>query len=527
MNQDQWMEDLDALLDEVSATVGGGSTGSVALNDQLADSLTCLAFALPSLDVATQPVDDESAFHRLITGLEQDLGSLSVPPNPVAPVRHAEAATPTIPTSSRRPARSPRSWGKQVWIPVMTGAVALLVVLPLLLGTTHGDSPSPQPLTNETPWRLVSSTTSPFQSLPNGAVSQAGLDSNQPLQCVSNAVCYSSGPFTSTSLFVTTDGGYTWTMTSPIPLDKPQLNRSSCSSIGTCAVLGTQTGANGVPVPTFAITTDSGQTWHTSAFPLPPGMANPQYGPLSCTDGIKCIATVATRSPSLVSTTMHTLNGGLTWSQGGTLRGNYGGFAMTCASNGHCTALIQSPIVSKVRNTPIVAIRTLDWGATWKVGSPLSVPGGLQKVSCGDPVHCLVVFAGVQRIGGPLGYQIDTTSDGGKSWNSSGPLSGWRNFPTAVDCASGNNCWIAMSEYTRRGYGDPNIEVTHDGGATWSALRLPAHQPAIADVLALSCPPAGDGCIGVGNLEDHFAQGPSTGPLSGPLLLSNLPLTTG
>ena len=42
--------------------------------------------------------------------------------------------------------------------------------------------------------------------------------------------------------------------------------------------------------------------------------------------------------------------------------------------------------------------------------------------------------------------------------------------------------------YTGTGYDDPNIEVTHDAGVTWSALRLPAHQPAIADVLALELP---------------------------------------
>ena len=519
MNEDQWIDDLDALLDKVSAAIGGGSNGAVALDDQLADSLMCLSFALPSVEVAIQPVGDEAAFHRLIMGLEHDLVSLPIPRSPLASVKDAEP-TPAIATSSGRLARSPRSWGKKVWIPVMTAGVALLVVLPLLLGTTNGFSPSPQPPTSETPWRLVSSTTSPFQSLPNGAVSQASLNSNQPLQCVSNAVCYSSGPFTSMSLYVTTDGGYTWTMTSPIPLDEPQLNRSSCSSISTCAVLGTQTGANGVPVPTFAITTDSGQTWHTSAFPLPRGMASPHYGALSCTDGFKCIAIVNTRSPSLVSTTMHTLNGGLTWSQGGTLRGNYGGYAMTCTSNGHCIALTQPSIV---RNAPIVAIRSLDWGQTWRAGSPLAVQGGMQKVSCGDPAHCLVVIAGGRT------YQIDTTSDGGNTWNSSGPPSGWLNFPTAVDCANGKECWIAMSEYNHQqpGYSDPNIEVTHDAGATWSALRLPTHQPAIADVLALSCPPAGDGCIGVGNLEDHFAKGAPAGPLSGPLLLSNLPLTTG
>ena len=48
-----------------------------------------------------------------------------------------------------------------------------------------------------------------------------------------------------------------------------------------------------------------------------------------------------------------------------------------------------------------------------------------------------------------------------------------------------------MSEVTGTGYDDPKIEVTHDAGGTWTALRLPAHKPAIADVLALEVrPPA-------------------------------------
>src|ERR1700676_3469727 len=139
MNEDQWIDDLDALLDKISSTMGGGSNRAVALDDQLIDSLRCLTFALPSLEVAIQPVDDEAAFHRFIMGFEQDLGSPSLPHSPLAPVNQAEP-TPAIAISNRRQARSPRSWGKKVWIPVMTGAVALVVVLPLLLGATNGFS---------------------------------------------------------------------------------------------------------------------------------------------------------------------------------------------------------------------------------------------------------------------------------------------------------------------------------------------------------------------------------------------------
>jgi hypothetical protein len=55
-------------------------------------------------------------------------------------------------------------------------------------------------------------------------------------------------------------------------------------------------------------------------------------------------------------------------------------------------------------------------------------------------------------------------------------------------------------------------------------LSLPQTTPATADVLTLSCPPSGDGCMAIGNGKDHFVLPP--GPphqLSGPILLSNLP----
>jgi hypothetical protein len=151
----------------------------------------------------------------------------------------------------------------------------------------------------------------------------------------------------------------------------------------------------------------------------------------------------------------------------------------------------------------------------------VNLPDGLLRVSCGDASHCLIVGES------PAHSEIATTATAGRTWRVTGLPSGWLNMPTALDCANGLDCWVAMSEYSFKdpGYSHPNIEVTHDGGASWSTLSLPDYRPAIADVLALGCPSSGDGCLGVGNLADHFAAHPN-GHLSGPLLLSNLPLSS-
>jgi hypothetical protein len=104
-------------------------------------------------------------------------------------------------------------------------------------------------------------------------------------------------------------------------------------------------------------------------------------------------------------------------------------------------------------------------------------------------------------------------------------------MPTAVSCATANDCWIAMSTYDTHSpngvYSQAAIEATNDGGTTWSSVALPTTTPPIGDVVALGCPPSGDGCMGIGNLEDHFppsAPRPPTNPLSAPLVISNLPV---
>jgi hypothetical protein len=83
--------------------------------------------------------------------------------------------------------------------------------------------------------------------------------------------------------------------------------------------------------------------------------------------------------------------------------------------------------------------------------------------------------------------------------------SGWPAIAISLSCADGEDCYLSASDSTRSGYASPALEVTHDGGATWTALQLPdvAGQP-LALVYPLSCPVAA-GCIGVGATPAEFS----------------------
>jgi hypothetical protein len=404
--------------------------------------------------------------------------------------------------------------------------VALAIVLPLTVWNTNA-SPRITSPTNVPAWRLVSSESSPFRALPAGG--QADL------QCVTDLVCYSPGygSTNTTDFYRTTDGGDTWHQTAAIPL---QLRGGqllfSCADAATCAVIGAA--QNSSEVAEIAFTSDGGAQWTASPIPEPSGMADPYVGRISCADGQHCVVSVssngdgASPAPPPTGTFLSTADGGRTWTQAGALPpGTTGEFwTMTCSPDGSCIALS----VVGVHPSSIVALHTQDWGATWTSGPPsVYNDAPILYASCGDATHCMLV-----PLAGPSNapYEIATTSDAGSSWQVTGPPTGWENMPTAVGCAPGGSCWVAMSEYDVRNpagsYSDPTIEVTHDGGLTWSALSLPVAKPPISDVLTLSCPPSGDGCMGIGNLQDHFVLPPRgpTGrvvPLSGPLVISNLP----
>jgi len=189
-------------------------------------------------------------------------------------------------------------------------------------------------------------------------------------------------------------------------------------------------------------------------------------------------------------------------------------WTLTCDASGSCLEVLST-------YDSLIAVSSATWGGSWQAQRPVTIEHAAIVHNGCSGTHCMFVLTGSS-------YQIVTTSDGGLTWHVSGPPKGWLNMPTAVDCANGNDCWIAMSLYDSSNpdgaYSHPTIESTRNFGQSWAKISLPKTTPPIADVLALGCAPSGDGCLAVGNGRDHFVLPKNRHtPLSGPILLSSLP----
>ena len=434
-------------------------------------------------------------------------------------------------------ARYPRLYGR-LRPSFAFAALSVIVVVVLVTGfLTVGsqDAPAPKPTTapGALSFRLVDLTKSPFQSLSPGATVN--------LQCVTDVVCYSPGT-SQNDFYRTTDGGLSWERTAPLPPVTGEPGWSmlsfSCPTVETCAILYVPGGAEGGLLAQFILTTDGGAHWTTSSVPAPKGVPSPSASRFVCGDATHCLLSVtgspiassgtgSSSPPQRVGTFLTTADAGLTWTQATSVPSAPAGavWTMNCSTDGSCLAI---SALGSYPKSYVVGLHSDDWGLTWLAGAPsVSFDATILNASCGDTTHCMLV-----PVGSPTTpYEVITTSNAGATWQVSSPPAGWENMPTAVSCANANDCWIATSTYDAHSpdgdYSQPTIEATYDGGTTWSSVALPTTTPPIADVVALSCPPSGDGCMGIGNLEDHFLppSGPTspTVPLSVPQVISNLP----
>jgi photosystem II stability/assembly factor-like uncharacterized protein len=306
----------------------------------------------------------------------------------------------------------------------------------------------------------------------------------------------------------------------------------SCPTVETCAIVEVPSGVAGNVLAQFVLTTDAGAHWSATAIPAPMGLGNPSASRFACGDATHCVLSVTGRGSSSSSqragTFLTTADAGLTWTQATSAPSAPAGAVWTlkCSADGSCLAI---SALGGYPKSYVIGLRSQDWGQTWTAGAPAVYTNAtVLYASCGDTTHCMLV-----PVASPSKdpYEIATTSNAGVSWNESSPPVGWQNMPTAVSCASATDCWIAVSTYSNHSsagtYSQATIEVTDDGGSTWSSLPLPTTTPPFGDVVALSCPPTGDGCMGIGNLEDHFlpSSGPTspTVPLTVPQVFSNLP----
>lgn len=433
--------------------------------------------------------------------------------------------------------RRPRFHGGRLRPSLAQSVLAVAAVVALVTALfTVGTKPAPALRSATTSgtlsFRLVDLSASPFRSLSPGATIN--------LQCVTNLICYSSGD-RQNNFYRTTDGGLSWEQTAPLPLVTGESGWSmlsfSCPTVETCAMVFTPSG--GDQLGQFILTTDGGAHWTASAIPAPKGIPSPSANRFTCGDASHCLLSVngsltkgagtgPSSTPQRVGTFLSTSDAGHTWTQATSVPSASAGgvWTLNCSADGSCLA------VSALGSNPrpyVVGLRSNNWGLTWLAGVPVVfTDAAVMYASCGDATHCMLVPVSFPS---KVPYEIATTSNAGVTWHVSSPPVGWENMPTAVSCANANDCWIAMSTYDAQSpagvYSQPAIEATYNGGTTWSSVGLPTATPPIGDVVTLSCPPLGDGCMGIANLRDHFLPPsesvPPSQPQSGPLVISNLP----
>lgn len=101
---------------------------------------------------------------------------------------------------------------------------------------------------------------------------------------------------------------------------------------------------------------------------------------------------------------------------------------------------------------------------------------GVSALSCFHALSCALIDSRSMTGGSRLSF----TGDGGATWTTPTPIAWLANDPpTALSCADDLDCLVAA-----RPGGQLAIEVTHDAGATWTALAAP---PSWTALTSLSC----------------------------------------
>lgn len=121
----------------------------------------------------------------------------------------------------------------------------------------------------------------------------------------------------------------------------------------------------------------------------------------------------------------------------------------------------------------------------------------------------LAELGGIDRPADEVGDRIAMGFNNGRlAWISAAPTGrttirvdafpkDWPAFGVALSCATGTDCFLETSDISGSTYSSTTIEVTRDGGLTWSSLGPPIAPGAPQDVASsLSCPVAA-GCVAI------------------------------
>jgi photosystem II stability/assembly factor-like uncharacterized protein len=276
------------------------------------------------------------------------------------------------------------------------------------------------------------------------------------------------GPASTTAVFVTADGGRTWTESAVFQTSAPVARLSFADASHGWLLLGQVFSGPGQPVTWLYRTSDGGRHWSPAATIAPPGT----YGgnsfcqalnltSLSATTGwvsIGCRAQVE----FLVSD-----DGGGSWAAqplplpAGTLGPPNGPAALTgpqfAGGTGFLTVAPPAP------GTPSL-LDTGDRGQTWQLLTLPAGAGQYPQVKFFAPADGVLVTAGSQEALGAVFY---TTADGGQSWTPVPQGTHFTQLGEAVDFASQQAGFAWTSGGDTAGVSPPPLYATANSGRTW------------------------------------------------------------
>jgi photosystem II stability/assembly factor-like uncharacterized protein len=172
--------------------------------------------------------------------------------------------------------------------------------------------------------------------------------------------------------------------------------------------------------------------------------------------------------------------------------------AISCADGMHCMAVGEE---SGAAQTGAV-LTTDDGGRTWRSASTPAGAVDLVGVSCSRASDCLVLATDGSS------FWSATSGDGGSTWQRGGTLPAGFAGAGGVDCPTTSTCVVAGYVPTGPGHGTGAIETTADGGATWQSAAVPSGTGLLHSV---ACTSATE-CIAVGTTSTTDSDiSPGTG----------------
>jgi photosystem II stability/assembly factor-like uncharacterized protein len=294
------------------------------------------------------------------------------------------------------------------------------------------------------------------------------VDGDHAYLAVSHWASDDGGPVSTTAVFVTADGGRTWTKSAVFTTSAPAARLSFADASHGWLLLGPAFSGPGQPVTWLYRTSDGGLHWSPAATVAPPG----NYGINSFCQPLNLTLLTATTGWVTISCRAQaeflvSHDGGGSWAAqplplpAGTLGLRNGPAFLAgpqfAGDTGFLTVAPPPP------GTPSL-LGTRDGGRTWQLLALPSGAGQYPQVKFFTPADGVLVAAGSQEALGAVFY---VTADGGLSWTPVRQGTHFTQYGYAVDFASQQAGFAWNSGGSTVGVPSPPLYATTNSGRTW------------------------------------------------------------